>query len=377
MKRHTSTPNSALTLAHGATSLRLANIQALRALAVLLVVAVHIQFNEARSTAAPLLSPWLYHGVSGVDLFFVISGFIMVYIAHGKFGQPGQSKLFMLDRAARIYPPALLFTGLALLGMFVMGTADKWLPGHNILFSFLLLPQKQPPLLGVSWTLLHELYFYAVFALFLTGRFRLLPVWLLLWAGGIAFAQWQGLWGANPWTLLVFHPLTFEFIVGACVGLMVLHWAQPTRMAGIVALLIGLGLFVAGMVWIGFPSQQTYPTGWGRVLAFAPGAGLMVFGMFALETSGFWRAPKWLTKLGDWSYSLYLSHLLVISTLQHVFVRFERPGFADNLLFILLSLLAVFLVAALSYYGFERPVLHWLKAKIRRHFSPPQKADAP
>lgn len=345
---------------------RLANIQALRALAVLLVVGVHLQFNEARASASPVLSPWLYHGVSGVDLFFVISGFIMVYISQSKFGQAQQAKLFLLDRLARIYPPALLFTALAVLGMVLAGTTQKWLPGNNVLFSFLLLPQELPPLLGVSWTLLHELYFYVVFAAFLFGRFRHLVFYLMLWAVIVIIAQKTGMWQRNPWTELAFHPLTYEFIIGACIGLAAIRLPASNRAVGLLAFSLGACLFLAGMAWIGFPNAQNYPMGWGRVIAFSPGAALMVYGMFALEACGGWRAPKFICKIGDWSYSLYLSHILVIATLQHAFAGIEQAGIIDNIAFIIISIVAVFAVAALSYYGFERPALRFLKAQIRR-----------
>ncbi len=335
----------------------------------MLVVAVHLQYNEALHSTQTALSPWLYHGVSGVDLFFVTSGFIMVYITHQRFGSFSQARHFLLDRAARIYPPAMLFTGLAVLGMILMGTTQKWLPGNNILFSFLLLPQKRPPLLGVSWTLIHELYFYAVFAIFLLGRFRHLPYWLMAWALLIAFAQYMEVWGVNPWTRIAFHPLTFEFILGALTGLVIVHF-KPKYGAFVFA--AGFTLFVAGVLWIGFPYEKTYPTGWGRVVAFGPAAALMIYGLFALEKNGQWRAPKMLTRLGDWSYSAYLSHILIMSTLVHIWVPLAQPGMADNIVFIVVTLVAVLVFSALAYYGFERPVLRLAKAAIDRR-SPNEK----
>jgi exopolysaccharide production protein ExoZ len=344
----------------------LANIQALRALAVGLVILVHLQVNETRIFAHPMLSPWLYHGVSGVDLFFVISGFIMVYISHQKFGDARRAGLFVLNRAARIYPPAILFTALAVLGFILAGTTDKWFAQNNILFSFLLLPQTQPPLLGVSWTLIHELYFYLLFAVFMLGRFRLLPLWLILWAVVAGLAQWAGVWSHDPWTLIAFHPLTFEFILGAITGLFAVY-CKPRF--GAAFMLMGAVLFVTGALWIGFPSAQGYPQGWGRVIAFAPGAACLVYGAFALEAAGRWRAPKMAVALGNWSYSLYLSHLLVISTLVHVWQRFLWHGPVAQWLFPVISLCAVITVSALSYYGFERPTLRVVKAGIRRLFN--------
>src|SRR6185436_2658128 len=83
---------------------RLANIQALRAVAVLLVVAVHMFANEQRAAGDPILPAWFYHGVSGVDLFFVISGFIMFWISRDQHGRAEAAGSFLFARAARIFP---------------------------------------------------------------------------------------------------------------------------------------------------------------------------------------------------------------------------------------------------------------------------------
>lgn len=344
---------------------RLVNIQALRAIAVMLVVLVHLQVNETRITNAPILSPWLYHGVSGVDLFFVISGFIMVYISYQKFGSVRHAGLFMLDRAARIYPPAMLFTGLVVLGIILAGTGDKWFPNNNILYSFLLFPQKSEPLLGVSWTLIHELYFYLVFTVLLLSTFRLLPLWLVLWAALIWWGQKTGLWNINPWTRIAFHPLTFEFIAGAIAGLCAVHF-KPRWGLGFIG--VGMLLFILGVLNLGLLSPGDYPKGWGRVIAFTPGAACMVYGAFALEAKGQWRAPAGLVMLGNWSYSLYLSHLLIISALVHVWLAFAWTGLMAQLLFLAASIMGIISFAALAYNGFERPVLRFTKAKIRRIF---------
>src|SRR5262245_8557401 len=78
---------------------RLVNIQALRAVAVLLVLAVHMFANEQRAAGDPILPQWFYHGVSGVDLFFVISGFIMVWITRGQHQSPAAAGSFLFARA--------------------------------------------------------------------------------------------------------------------------------------------------------------------------------------------------------------------------------------------------------------------------------------
>ncbi len=343
---------------------RLSNIQALRALAVALVMAVHIQVNEARAAGDPVLPGWLYHGVSGVDLFFVISGFIMVYITRGQHGRASSVGGFLFARAARIYPPVWLFTTLAIAGFLVQGTFAEWTRDHSLPFSYLLFPHEQPPLLGVSWTIIHELYFYLVFALLLFLPASFLPFGLILWGAVVGVGEWLKWDAINPWTRVALHPLTFEFLAGAFAALAltrgkpVLPW---------LALVLGVAAFIAGAFWLGLRDETTYPQGWGRVIAFGPGAALIVYGAAGLEFASSLRAPKWLAALGDWSYSLYLSHLLVIAALAHLWMRFAQPGLADNIAVIAAMIVTPILVAAIAYFGFEKPVVraaHKARAKL-------------
>ena len=332
---------------------KLHNIQALRAIAVFLVMAIHMQVNELRASSDPLLSQWLYHGVSGVDVFFVISGFIMVWITRGRFGGLQRITDFLFSRATRIYPPAWIWTTVAIVAYAAAGNLAERIELHGLWPSYLLYPTDEPPLLGVSWTLIHELYFYLVFSLFLLGRETLLPVWLALWAGIVVAAKLSGLGGENPWALLVFHPLTLEFIAGAGAALILTRWRPPLPwlifLAGVLAMAIG-------WIMLGERGPRRYPDEWGRVLAFGPGALLMVAGAAAMDLTGRFRPPALLTRIGDWSYTLYLSHLLVIATLAHGWMRFAADGVWDNL--IMLSAMAILplFVAAIAYYTIEKPV---------------------
>jgi peptidoglycan/LPS O-acetylase OafA/YrhL len=340
---------------------RLSNIQALRALAVALVMAIHIHFNEQRASLDPLLPGWFYHGVSGVDLFFVISGFIMVWITRGQHGSAPAVGGFLFSRLTRIYPPVWLFTTCAIVGFVIQGTLQEWMENHSILFSYLLFPHEYPPVLGVSWTIIHELYFYLVFAalLFLPARF--LPFGLVVWGAVVGLGEWLKWDAINPWTKLVLHPLTFEFLAGAFVALIAIRW-KPV--APWVFLIAGLIAFIAGAVWLGSRTVDTYPQGWGRVIAFGPGSALIVYGAAGLEIGRGLRAPRWLTTIGDWSYSLYLSHLLVIAGLAHFWITFAAPGPWDNIGMIAAMAVAPLIVACVAYYGFEKPTVR-LAHKLR------------
>jgi peptidoglycan/LPS O-acetylase OafA/YrhL len=331
---------------------RLANIQALRAVAVLLVLGVHMFANEQRAAGDPILPQWFYHGVSGVDLFFVISGFIMVWITRSQHGRVESAGSFLFARAARIYPPVWLFTTIAIIGFVIQGTLANWTQDGRVLASYLLYPHELPPVLGVSWTIVHELYFYLVFAVLLILPAALLPIALVLWGAVIGLGQWLHWDVLNPWTKVALHPLTFEFLAGCLIGLAATRWKLP---APWLVLGVGVAAFIGGAFWLGLRDETNYPQGWGRVIAFGPGAALIVWGAAGLEIGSGATAPKFLSLVGDWSYSLYLSHLLVIAGLAHVWMRFAQPGLFDNIVMLAAMLAAPVLVAAIAYSAFERP----------------------
>ena len=346
---------------------RLANIQALRALAALMVVEIHIQANELRASTDPLLSPWLYHGIAGVDLFFVISGFIMVHVTHGRFGEARQAARFWFDRAVRVYPPVWLFTALAVLGFYLQGSLNDWLDQSGLIQSFLLIPQNNEPLLGVSWTLIHELYFYLVFGLFLFGSERLLPVWLAVWAIAVTIGLAAGIRAdSNPWLTVIFHPHTYEFLMGAGVAILFRKgwYRAPLFIAAAGVIVFGLSLW-----WLGIRGPVGYPAFFGRVFAFGPPAALLVLGFAGLEKAGLFSAPRWMQTLGDWSYSLYLSHLLVIAALAHIWTRFSREGPLDNIVMIGVMLITPVVFSGIAYHLYEKPTLV-LGRQFANHYLP-------
>jgi exopolysaccharide production protein ExoZ len=351
---------------------KLRNIQGLRAIAVLLVMLIHIQANELRSAGDALLSPWLYHGVAGVDLFFVISGFVMVWITQ-RGDRPIHIGHFLYSRATRVYPAVWLWTTVAIIGFVMSGTLQQWLEHSDLLFSYLLLPQSNAPLLGLSWTLIHELYFYLVFSALLLVPRRMLWIGLLVWAGFIWAGHAAGWADLNPNVRLIFHSLTLEFIAGAFIGLIVLRWSPPKP--GLIALFGAAGM-IAGALFLGEPDPGEYPKQWGRVLAFLPGASLLVLGCASLDRQNAWSMPGMLVQLGDWSYSLYLSHLIVIAAIAHVWTRFAQPGPWDNLLVIMVMAGAPIIVAMVGYYGFEHPVLQQTRRFGRQIFKPANQGSA-
>jgi len=206
---------------------KLPHVQVLRAFAALCVVAFHAQ-NDANVVAARLGTrfvgnnafPWL----AGVDVFFVISGFIMVYASSRWFGLARAPRVFLAHRIARIVPLYWATTGVYL-GLVLLAPALLNGEYHSLPFviaSFLFVPAARPdglvqPLYSLGWTLNYEMFFYALFASTIAfPRRRALPVLigaLVLIVGlGRAFAPLPQPFGF--WT----DPIILEFAFGVALG---------------------------------------------------------------------------------------------------------------------------------------------------------------
>lgn len=278
--------------------MKLQSIQVLRGAAALLVVLYHARSLEmtgiasAGSLEKPLINGLFASGFAGVDLFFVISGFIMVWVTEATRNGPATSSDFLFARLTRIYPVWWVAAALGLLyavisGELLLFDVQQGLktPGGNteinyLLKSFLLVPQEEFPILAIGWSLVHEVYFYIVFALILFLPRRFMAWALLAWGITVVGASFAGLSNhiAKNLLALVIHPMTMEFIFGSAVGLVVTSgcfW-RP----GLVTL--GSALWLVSAISLqGAPDE--YTLGWGRVLEIGlPCAGL-VYGIACLD----------------------------------------------------------------------------------------------
>lgn len=384
--------------------MKLQSVQMLRGIAALLVMLFHIisieglalEDNPANQDAGPLMAGIWMNGYAGVDLFFVISGFIMVYVTSAGRGSGASIAEFLFARITRIYPVWWLFAGVMALYFYVtLGGPTRFFSPENepvvstnwhLIASALLLPQPTHPVLGVGWTLVHEMHFYIVFALLLLLPRRWLPVALLAWAGAVVAGALNGLTSALAGNMveLFFAPLSLEFILGAFAGLAVSRGAAPGILAWL-ALALGIAGFAAGLALM--PPPDAFTLIWGRVLVFGPAGALIIFGVATLETRGSFSAPGPLAALGDWSYALYLSHFLTIGLVRRLFpvianhaeaaglppaiADLMRPGSAgiwDNVALNLACLIAAILVSWLTYRLFERPLMGFFNGWRRRLF---------
>lgn len=294
------------------------SIQVLRAVAAL---------GVAYSHATHVFGTYQPVGAAGVDLFFVISGFIMA----------GQSREgFMRKRLTRILPLYYLVLPIFLVDSLLSGRASVggWL---SALTFWPVWGQFYHPQMGVAWSLCFEMLFYlsiwtvfrGVNYLWLLTAYSLAMI--LAVVTGLALFRYLG------------SPMILEFLFGVLI-----YQLPRNRLAAFVALFGGVLVFaILSVVGTGHLEQRIIlePTAWLRPLLFGIPAALLVFGAVHFD----WSKLRLLTFLGDASYSLYLTHILTIAALVWLM---PHP---------LVAVAACAAVGAIVYLKIEKPVLEGLR----------------
>jgi len=337
-------------------------VQVLRGLAACLVVIYHAGAN-LHDNARFLTLHVPAFGAGGVDLFFLISGFVMIRTTRGRWHEPAAWRVFLTKRLVRIVPLYWLLTAakvalvLALPALFRNGALLAW----NAVASFLFIPAWDAehtisPVISAGWTLCFEMFFYALFTLclFLRREPRRFLTPILVAAALIGLFRTDN-WGA-PGTLL--DPLLLEFAAGIWIGALV-----PQVRGGGSLVWIGLLAALAGAA---LPlSDLVHATGW-------PGARVVLWGLPAAVLLGcvvsvesvvaFWRVRLALL-IGDASYSIYLTHVLVLPVLM----RLLRPlagGIGGEVTGLVLLVLASIAAGLVVYRFVEQPLLRGVQGLV-------------
>jgi exopolysaccharide production protein ExoZ len=288
---------------------KLYGIQYLRALAALAVVVFH---------AAERTGGHFTIGAAGVDVFFVISGFIMWIISQRRPTTPAR---FLRDRLERIGPVYWMATGVMVFGALAGLFPNMKLTLGHVLGSVFFIPHRSPsngeiwPVLVQGWTLNYEMFFYAVFAasLLLPSRMRLATlatIFVCLVAVGLIRS------GGGPIFATYTDPMILEFLAGALIGKLWLDGRIPSPAIGAALIAAALlGFAFVGVTYIGFGP-----------LTFGPLAAALVIGVLALEKSGAVRLVRPVVYLGDSSYSIYLWHTMAVSVVAKLALSLSMPA---------------------------------------------------
>ncbi|MFO1100194.1 MAG: acyltransferase [Xanthobacteraceae bacterium] len=346
----------------------LGSIQALRAIAALGVVIGHLWPEFSRFGYKDF--PNFIVGASGVDLFFVISGFVMVYSSTSFFAASRGSRTFSLRRLARIAPLYWLATTLFLVYLIYIfrnqSIAEMLvindLSWPSIAASYLFWPYPRPgggthPALAVGWTLNYEMFFYVVFAiaLFLPRRSAVVAVSAALLALpeivphlGLSPSNPLNIWGAK---------LIYEFVYGMWIAMAFLAgWKLPPWLA---VMLIAVG--IAMVAWTGMDASgiAVLP----RHIIWGGAAALIVGGATLCRVDILGRSGA-IILLGDSSYALYLLHTTLFAVISSAIPRYFPSNHPWAYAILLVSSAIVAAIAA--HLAFERPLTTALRRRIAR-----------
>ena len=359
---------------------RLAALQALRAVAATMIVVLHAEelvLNHSATHSLPF-SPFRFLPLgTGVDLFFVISGFVIVYASRKLFATSGGRREFMRRRLIRIVP--LYWTALTLrvfvLTAGVLLGAKTFPDGTAIIASYLFIPYdamgfgpRYPfPILDLGWTLNYEMFFYVLFALFVVLRREqavLAVVSCLM--GGVLLAT------VFPPEHVALHfwfqPITLEFALGATIALFFIRGVViscATRIAMISAAVL---LWLVPVSWFADMSGPGF-YGWTRLAIWGAGAALIVAAavLGPTEFKSVWSRS--LAALGNSSYALYLLHPFVFILIKAALAEVTVPQILGWPLVILTAGLAVTAAALFHRYA-EDPVILFLRKTTSTRIAP-------
>jgi exopolysaccharide production protein ExoZ len=343
-------------------------VQILRAIAALSVVLGHLP-------SSPVITPAFRYGAVGVDLFFVISGFIMVHASSRLFGRPDGPRIFLARRIARIVPIYWAMTLLHIAVMYGFGYG-RLIELDRVICSFAFFPLAFGglPINGVGWTLNFEMFFYVVFAgtLFAGRRTAVAII-------AVAFTSLAVL-GRTVDLPLPFrfwcNPIIMEFVLGAVLALAYEEGLRlPRAVCGSLVLTGGL-LFVLSDLqgyYTGALDDPAFP----RALAWGVPALLIVAGtVLPARTSAPSRAVLALGLIGDASYCIYLFAPIATGVIGEWFPGppvttiasgfFIAPPSRGTIVFLscldsLAASAAITLVSIMIYRSFEKPTTRLLR----------------
>lgn len=332
-------------------------IQSLRFLAAILVVVTH-SFFYATERLVPTLGQWPYGGV-GVDIFFVISGFVMVISSQKRLGAKNGWKYFAARRLVRIVPMYWIATASKIAIMVALPGAalHASLSPTHVLSSFFFVPTRNEdgrvePLLGVGWTLTFEMFFYLIFglALFVYAQ---KAVWI---ASALMTSLFIGsFFRPVDWPLWAVYldSIVLYFVI----GMLIAKAAQAglsTRVLLPVAIVTGVVVaygIISGDISMDPGSAQRF--------AFVT---LLVAVTVAAEPFIAGRVPKVISFYGNASYSLYLFHPIVCPVVP---VALSIIGVRVGWISVVGSIIVALVASAIVYRFVEDPLTRRLR-KVSR-----------
>lgn len=356
--------------------MKLGSIQFLRMTAALLIAYVHA--IELQVHPIPPFYQNIPHWVDlttiGIDIFFVMSGFIIAW-STARYSSQGQSLYFLKKRFFRLAPAYYIATlGYLIIDFHYLSRTHQLPDTSQIIKSIFLVPVADTnawiyTILPVAWTLSFEWFFYLLFAFTMAvgSRYR---NGLFILLGLIFVSAHYVLVPADYRLIFITNPITLEFIAGVVIYEC---YTRLTPAAPVIysLLLAGLGLCMYQLFAGPHLSDPAYifdgSLSLQRFLFRGIPAALLVAGCIFMEKKGLWLSlwkNRLVNLLGDASYSLYLTHYATYLLGEAAYTRWGPIINPDITVFV--WLIFALLISIIFYRLVERPLLEKLKAPARR-----------
>jgi exopolysaccharide production protein ExoZ len=327
----------------------LQSIQAFRGAAATLVVLFHVTRSSRVLYPEHFMKRAFLFGHSGIDFFFVLSGFVMLYAHYAEAGNVRRAWPFLKARFARVFPTYWVMLAITLLFYFYHpGAGDYAFNWWTSARAFVLYDQLNAAVVPIAWTLSYELAFYLFFTLYLLGGRALFAVAGLTWSLAIA-AVWAGLMRVRAPILL--SPLILEFFLG-CLAATIVVVRRPTVRGYWVAAAAALCLAVGAL------DSYEIIDGYQNVRNFALPYFLLILAGACYDLGSTRVYPRLLVLLGEASYSIYLVHYLGRNVLFNFLYRHPQIVGTTGMNPALWLVVGVLLAAGVAFYWtVERPLL--------------------
>lgn len=338
----------------------LQSVQVMRGLAAVAVAIYHTHLILAlpEYSGAGFIGTVASKGWLGVNFFFVLSGFIIMFAHVEDVGKPDRLGEYLWKRFVRVYPVYWIFLTFFLIAAYRgIGHANFSWSAANLASAYALVKIAEPLSLPlqVAWTLFYEMAFYAVFCTLVLSRL-LGTVVLLGWAVSILVSSL--IFGHEPGQLQMWNDMWCAyFLIGVCTYFAFTvtdgRWGIPLLALGLVLLVLTASTLAGGRIFV----TQKDPL---VLLALAVPFALILLGGAVGERHHNWTFSPVLLTIGDATYSIYLVHSPVITVLALLHDRFGTHSIPPIALFLLTAIVAV-TAGVLAHIFVEKPVLRVLR----------------
>lgn len=358
---------------------QLVSVQYLRAIAALLVVISHASIEAQQFFKLQPLFPTKAFS-NGVDLFFIISGFIIYHSSIKLFDQPGAVATFAKNRIIRVVPLYYLATTLALLIIvfFPSGVNVTGVDWRHVLATYGFIPYPRPfdgqikPILALGWTLNFEMLFYCIFAFCMLAPKRFVGPLAILVLICFTMARFVLPAGAPPAFFVWTTSIILEFAFGLIIAMLYERYGKLP-----VPLIWAILLAVVGFALLYYLNTPPKPLPLKRwITAGVPAAMIAFAAIMLLPHRIEAKLPRFGVALGDSSYSLYLAHRFIQRPIQIAVAKFSPfPLEQTGVIYFFTAVIGALAFGHFVYLTVERPLLRWLRGKKARPAEPGERSE--